>query len=156
MLSASVSGLPTGAGVTFSDIEVGLDAGNTEVVTMSVSMVSTAQSGNYPIVVSYSSDDYTDSLSLEMQVADSVGLTVNAINNNIAAGPISEVTYTFEVTNLGSASDTFFVELEFDEGNGNAQTYFETTLSTTSVNLEPSSTQAVTISIREKLSLIHI
>ena len=116
---------------------------------MSVSMVSTAQSGTYPIVI-YSSDDYTDSLNLEMQVADSVGLTVNAISNNIAAGPISEVTYTFEVTNLGSASDTFFVELEFDEGNGNAQTWFETTLSTTSVNLEPSSTQAVTISIREQ------
>ena len=150
VLSASVSGLPTGAGVTFSDIEVGLDAGNTQVVTMSISMVSTAQSGTYPIVVSYSSDDYTDSLNLEMQVADSVGLTVNAISNNIAAGPISEVTYTFEVTNLGSASDTFFVELEFDEGNGNAQTWFETTLSTTSVNLEPSSTQAVTISIREQ------
>ena len=73
VLSASVSGLPTGAGVTFSDIEVDLDAGNTQVVTMSISMVSTAQSGTYPIVVSYSSDDYTDSLNLEMQVADSVG-----------------------------------------------------------------------------------
>ena len=51
VLSASVSGLPTGAGVTFSDIDVGLDAGNTQVVTMSISMVSTAQSGTYHIVI---------------------------------------------------------------------------------------------------------
>ena len=149
-LSASVSGLPTGAEVVFSENEIDLDSGNTQSVTFSVSMVSTAQSGNHPIVISYSSSDFSDSLNLEMQVADSIGLTVNSISNNIAAGPISDVTYTFEVTNLGSASDTFFVALEFDEGDTNAQTWFETTLSTTSINLEPSSTQAVTISIREQ------
>ena len=76
-------------------------------------------------------------------------MTVNSINNNIAAGPISQVTYTFEVTNLGSAADTFFVALDFDETN-NATTWFDTTLSTSSINLDPSSTQAVTISIRER------
>ena len=150
ILSASVSGLPTGAEVTFSDVEVDLNAGNTLSVTMGVSMISTAQSGAYPIVVSYSSADYSQSLNLELQVADSVGLTVNSINNNIAAGPISEVTYTFEVTNLGSASDTFFVSLDFEEGNNNATIWFDTALSTTSVNLEPSSTQAVTITVRER------
>ena len=148
-LTASVSGLPTGAEVTFSDTEVDLDAGTTLSVTMSVSMISTAQSGSYSITVTYSSDDYTQSLNLELQVADSVGLTVNSINNNIAAGPISQVTYTFEVTNLGSAADTFFVALDFDETN-NATTWFDTTLSTSSINLDPSSTQAVTISIRER------
>ena len=148
-LMASVSGLPTGAEVTFSDTEVDLDAGATSSVTMTVSMISTAQAGSYPITVTYSSEDYTQSLSLELQVADSVGLTVNSINNNIAAGPISQVTYTFEVTNLGTASDTFFVALDFDENN-NATTWFDTTLSTSSINLEPSSTQAVTISIRER------
>tara|TARA_B100001027_G_scaffold216375_1_gene192538 strand:- start:543 stop:4586 length:4044 start_codon:yes stop_codon:yes gene_type:complete len=149
-LSASVSGLPTGAEVTFSDVEVDLDAGTTLSVAMSVSMISTAQSGAYGITVSYSSADFSQSLNLELQVADSVGLTVNSINNNIAAGPISEVTYTFEVTNLGSASDTFFVSLDFAEGNNNATIWFDTALSTTSVNLEPSSTQAVTITIRER------
>ena len=148
-LTASVSGLPTGAEVTFSDTEVDLDAGNTFSVTMTVSMISTAQAGSYPISVTYSSEDYTQSISLELQVADSVGLTVNSINNNIAAGPISQVTYTFEVTNLGSAADTFFVALDFDENN-NATTWFDTTLSTSSINLDPSSTQAVTISIRER------
>lgn len=149
-LSASVSGLPTGAEVTFSDVDVSLIAGSTTTVTMSVSMVSTSQSGSYPIIVAYSSAEYTVSLNLEMQVADSVGLTVNTISNNIAAGPISEVTYTFEITNLGSASDTFFINLEFQQGSNNAQIWFDTVLSTTSVNLEPSSTQAVTITIREQ------
>ena len=59
---------------------------------MTVSMISTAQAGSYPISVTYSSEDYTQSV-VELQVADSVGLTVNSINNNIAAGPISQVTY---------------------------------------------------------------
>ena len=148
-LTASVSGLPTGAEVTFSETEVDLDAETTFAVTMSVSMISTAQAGSYSITVTYSSPDYTQSLNLELQVADSVGLTVNSINNNIAAGPISQVTYTFEVTNLGSAADTFFVALDFDENN-NATIWFDTTLSTSSINLDPSSTQAVTISIRER------
>ena len=150
-LTASVSGLPTGAEVMFSSIEVDLDAGNSETITMSVSMTSTAQSGSYPINVTYSSDEVTKSLNLELQVAESVGLTVNSISNNIAAGPISEVSYTFEVTNLGSASDTFFVSLGFDDSN-NASTWFDTTLSTTSINLDSSSTQAVTIQIRERLA----
>ena len=92
-------------------------------------MISTAQSGSYPLNITYSSVEFSQSLSLELQVADSVGLTVNSINNNIAAGPISEVIYTFEVTNLGSASDTFFVALDFDENN-NASSWFDTTLST--------------------------
>ncbi len=150
-LTASVSGLPTGAEVIFSSIEVDLDAGNSETITMSLSMTSTAQSGSYPINITYSSDEVTKSLNLELQVAQSVGLTVNSISNNIAAGPISEVTYTFEVTNLGSASDTFFVSLGFDDSN-NASTWFDTTLSTTSINLDSSSTQAVTIQLRERLA----
>ena len=52
-LMASVSGLPTGAEVTFSDTEVDLDAGATSSVTMTVSMISTAQAGSYPITVTY-------------------------------------------------------------------------------------------------------
>ena len=42
-LTASVAGLPTGADVTFSSTEVDLDTGITSTVTMSVSMISTAQ-----------------------------------------------------------------------------------------------------------------
>jgi hypothetical protein len=53
------------------------------------------------------------------------------------------------VTNLGSASDTFFVSLGFDDSN-NASTWFDTTLSTSSINLDSSSTQVVTIQIRER------
>ena len=112
-------------------------------------MTSTAQAGSYPINITYSSNQITKSLNLELQVAQSVGLTVNSISNNIVAGPISEVSYTFEVTNLGSASDTFFVSLGFDDSN-NASTWFDTTLSTSSINLDSSSTQVVTIQIRER------
>ena len=147
-LTASVSGLPTGAEVTFSDTQVALNSGATFTVSMSVSMISSAQSGSYPIVVTYSDADYAESLSLELQVADSVKVNVTSAKSSVIAGPISAVTYTFEVTNLGSASDTFFVSLNFDDNN-NASTWFDTVLSTTSVNLAPSSTQVVTISIRE-------
>ena len=65
---ASVSGLPTGAEVSFSDAEVDLDAGAISSVTMTVSMISTAQSGSYPITVTYSSEDYTI---IELRVAGS-------------------------------------------------------------------------------------
>ncbi len=150
-LSASVLGLPTGSEVTFSSVDVDLDAGQMTTVVMNVSMISTADSGTYPISVTFSSDEISQSINLELQVADSVGLTVNSISNNIAAGPISEVSYTFEVTNLGSASDTFFVALSYDDSN-NASSWFDTILSTSSINLDSSSTQAVTISIRERVA----
>ena len=148
-LTASVSGLPTGAEVDFSSTELNLTATSSTTIVMSVSMISTAQSGSYPIVVTYSSNDVSASLNLELQVADSVSLTVNSITNNVASGPISDVSYTFEITNLGSASDTFFVSLAFDDSN-NASNWFDTILSTSSVNLDSSLTQAVSISIRER------
>ena len=63
-------------------------------------------------------------------------------------GPLSSVDYTFEVTNLGSAQDTFLITLSYDDSN-NATDWFDLVLSTASVSLAPSSTQSITLSIRE-------
>ena len=48
-LSTSVSGLPTGVEVSFSNTEIELSTDTSEVVVMSLSLISTAQSGSYPI-----------------------------------------------------------------------------------------------------------
>ncbi len=148
-LDASVLGLPTGAQVSFDPISSSLLAGESIIVNMTVTMASTAQSGVHSISVSYNSPDTTASLSLELQIADSVGVTVNSVTSNVAAGPLNAVDYSFEITNLGSAQDTFFITLTYDDSN-NATSWFEVILSTTSVSLSPSSTQAVSMSIRER------
>ena len=148
-LNAGVSGLPTGAQVSFDPTTSILSPGQSITISMTLSMISTAESGAHPIVVTYSSSEVSAVLNLELQIADSVGLTVNSVTSNIAAGPLSSVDYTFEVTNLGSAQDTFFITLNYDDSN-NATTWFDIVLSTTSVNLEPSSTQAIYLSIRER------
>jgi uncharacterized membrane protein len=148
-LNAGVSGLPTGAQVSFDPTTSILSPSQSITISMTLSMISTAESGAHPIVVTYSSSEVSAVLNLELQIADSVGLTVNSVTSNIAAGPLSSVDYTFEVTNLGSAQDTFFITLNYDDSN-NATTWFDIVLSTTSVNLEPSSTQAIYLSIRER------
>ena len=150
-LSAGVSGLPTGAQVSFDPITSILSSGQSITINMTLSMISTAESGAHPITVTYSSSEASASLNLELQIADSVGLTVNSVTSNIAAGPLSSVDYTFEITNLGSAQDTFFITLSYDDSN-NATSWFDLILSTTSVNLDPSSTQAISLSIRERVA----
>ena len=148
-LTASVGGLPTGAQVSFNPTSSILGSGQSITINMTLSMISTSESGAHPITVTYSSPETSASLSLELQIADSVGLTVNSVTSNIAAGPLSSVDYTFEITNLGSAQDTYFITLSYDDSN-NATTWFDIVLSTTSVNLDPSSTQAISMSIRER------
>ncbi|MAR94433.1 MAG: hypothetical protein CMA45_05115 [Euryarchaeota archaeon] len=148
-LTASVAGLPTGAQVSFNPTSSILSSGQSITINMTLSMISTSESGAHPITVTYTSPETSASLSLELQIADSVGLTVNSVSSNIAAGPLSSVDYTFEITNLGSAQDTYFITLSYDDSN-NATTWFDIILSTTSVNLDPSSTQAISMSIRER------
>lgn len=150
-LSTSVSGLPTGVEVSFSNTEIELSTDASEVVVMSLSLISTAQSGSYPIAVTFSSAEIARTIQLELQVANSVGFTVTSISNNVASGPISNAEFTFEVTNLGSAADTFFISLGYDNSN-NASTWYDLTLETASVNLAPSSTESVTITISERSS----
>ena len=148
-LSAAVSGLPTGAQVSFDPTTTMLAPGQSVTINMSLSMVATSGSGVHPIIINYSSSEITASLSLELQITDSVGLTVNSVTSSIAAGPLSSVNYTFEITNLGSTQDTFFITLGYDDSN-NATTWFDIILSTTSVNLDSSATQVISMSIRER------
>ena len=148
-LSATVSGLPTGAQVTFDPTVTELTTGQTITINMTVTLISTASSGVHSITVNYGSLNASASLSLELQIADSVGLTVNSVTSSISAGPLSSVDYIFEVTNLGSSQDTFFIELGFDNSN-NASNWYDIILSTTSINLDSSSTQAISVSLRER------
>ena len=129
-LSATVSGLPTGAQVTFDPTTTELKTGQSVTINMSVSLVSTSGSGVHPITINYGSANTSASLNLELQIADSVGLTVNSVTSSISAGPLSSVDYIFEVTNLGSSQDTFLVELGYDNSN-NASTWYDIVLSTT-------------------------
>ena len=99
-LSTSVSGLPTGVEVSFSNTEIELSTDTSEVVVMSLSLISTAQSGSYPISVTFSSAEIARTIQLELQVANSVGFTVTSISNNVASGPISNAQFTFEVSTL--------------------------------------------------------
>jgi len=149
-LSATISGLPIGAQVTFDPTSVEIAPGQSITINMTVSLISTSSSGVHSILVNYSSVNASASLSLELQIADSVGLTVNSVTNSISAGPLSSVDYGFEITNLGSSQDTFFIELGFDDSN-NASTWYDIILSTTSVNLDPSYTQAISVSLRERM-----
>ena len=148
-LSATVSGLPTGAQVSFDPISTELIPGQSTTINMTVSLISTSSSGVHTLTVNYGSVNASASISLELQIADSVGLTVNSVTSSISAGPLSSVDYTFEITNLGSSQDTFFIELGYDNSN-NASNWYDIILSTTSVNLEPSNTLAITVSIRER------
>ena len=148
-LSATVSGLPTGAQVTFDPTVAELVPGQSITINMTIALISTSSSGVHSITVNYGSVNASASLNLELQIADSVGLTVNSVTSSISAGPLSSVDYTFEVTNLGSSQDTYFIELGYDNSN-NASTWYEIILSTTSVNLDPSSTEAISVSIRER------
>jgi hypothetical protein len=84
-------------------------------------------------------------LPLELQVIDRSLAQLNANTNQAIAGPSTITNVTIEVTNIGTMQDTFLLSLE----SGESSTYFELSLSQTSVVLGVGQSETVVLGVRE-------
>lgn len=144
-LVASLLGLPVEAEATLSHTSVILGVGESLTLNMSLKIATSSSAGTHDLTFAYGSSDVSVELSLSLQIQDRISLLMSSTGSRIVAGPSSNAFYSFEVTNLGTDSDTLQMSL-FDNG---ASTWFDFELSETSLLLTPGQSSTVTLSVRE-------
>ena len=144
-LVASLLGLPVEAEATLSHPSVTLSVGQSVVVNVSLTIATSSSAGTHDLSFAYGSSDVSVELSLSLQIQERIALLMSSTGSRIVAGPSSNAVYSFEVTNLGTASDTLHLSL-LDNG---ASTWFDFELSATSLLLTSGQSSMVTLSVRE-------
>ena len=144
-LVASLLGLPVEAEATLSHPSVTLSVGQSVVVNVSLTIATSSSAGTHDLSFAYGSSDVSVELSLSLQIQERIALLMSSTGSRIVAGPSSNAVYSFEVTNLGTASDTLHLSL-LDNG---ASTWFNFELSATSLLLTSGQSSMVTLSVRE-------
>jgi len=147
-LVASLFGLPAGAEVELSHSSAQIEAGQSLQVNLTVNILSSGTAGSHMLTFAYGGNGTSDSLSIDLQISQKVEVLLSGTTGRLVAGPLSGAEMTFDVTNLGSSSDTLHITLE---DNGASQ-WFEFVLSSTSVSLDAGASSAITLSVREASS----
>ena len=147
-LVASLSGLPAGAELELSHSSAQIDAGQSLQVNLTINMLSNGIAGSHMLTFSYGGNGTSASLSIDLQISQKVEVLLSGTTGRLVAGPLSGAEMTFDVTNLGTISDTLHIGLE---DNGASQ-WFEFILSSTSVSLDAGASSAITLGVREASS----
>ena len=144
-LVAGLLGLPAQAEATLSHTSVELAVGESVTVDITLTIATSSEAGTHALTFAYGSSDLSVELQLSLQIQDRISVLVSSTGSRIVAGPSSSTVYSFDVTNLGTASDTLHLSLS---ENG-ASDWFEFELSSTSLQLGPGQSSTVTLSVRE-------
>ena len=142
----TISGLPGGVVAELSDVSsITLASGELYVAQLNVTASAALNARSDSLIIRLVSDASDALLPLELQVIDRSIAQLNANTNQAIAGPSSITNVTIEVTNIGTMQDTFLLSLE----SGESSTFFELTLSQTSVVLGVGQSQTVVLGVRE-------
>lgn len=144
-LVASLFGLPAGVEVELSHSSVAIQAGQTVDVNLTVIVDSSTDAASHMLTFSFGGNGTSASLSLQLQISHKVEVMLSSTTSRLVAGPASDSEITFDITNLGTATDTLHLSLE---DNGASQ-WFEFVLSSTSISLDAGQSAAMTLSVRE-------
>ncbi len=147
-LVASLFGLPAGAEVELSHTNLQLTAGQNSQVNITVEILSSTSAGSHMLTFSYGGNGTSASLSLDLQISQKVEVLLSGTTSRLVAGPISGAELSFDVTNLGTTSDTLHITLQ---DNGASQ-WFEFALSSTSLSLDAGESSGITLGVREAAS----
>ena len=114
-LSVAVTGLPTGATVTFSTGLVTLTA-EKAVVTVTIKVPSTVANGNTTFTVKVTGQAGSKNVTGWLNVLRTVSPKVTALAAGETAKKGQSVTYTFKVENSGNMADTFDIVASSSNG----------------------------------------
>jgi len=147
ILDASISGLPSGLNSAFSfgdnPFELPVDA--SDEIGLNLVAAPSTNPGTYSVTVTLSHGAFSVSQTLDLIVEQRYGVQVSSLDSSVSPSPLYTVNVTVEVTNVGTISDTYLIELDTSASSA----YYSTTLSRTTVTISPGSTQLVTIGVRE-------
>ena len=144
-LTASILGLPANVNAELSDITLVLSQGESATVNLTLSASLSAVASNSGFTLSFVDGDAEGVLSIGLIVNDRQEVIINGVENRIYAHPLGDSNLTVQVTNLGTASDSYLVELTPSQSNS----WFSFSLSHLTFSLTPGETKTITVSARE-------
>ena len=144
-ISASVSGLPNGVTITQGLGALTVDAGDYNIVEVTISASSTVSADSYPITFNFDSSWVSSDLTLDLQISDRIEVVLGAVENSIIASPIDYSNLSVMITNLGTVQETFVVEID----NELASEWFSISVDALSLTLESGESGSITLSVRE-------
>ena len=144
-LVASLLGLPVEAEATLSHPSVTLGVGESVLLNISLTISTSSSAQSHDLTFAYGSSDVSVELSLSLQIQERISILMSSTGSRIVAGPSTNALYSFDVTNLGTASDTLHLSLMAHD----ASDWFDFELSATSLLLNSGQSSTVTLSVRE-------
>ena len=144
-LVAGLLGLPAEAEASLSHTSVELEVGESVSVDITLTIAASSQAGTHALTFAYGSSELSVELQLSLQIQERIAVLMSSTSSRIVAGPSSSAVYSFDVTNLGTASDTLHLSLS---ENG-ASDWFDFELSSTSLLLDAGQSSTVTLNVRE-------
>jgi hypothetical protein len=146
-LSSSISGLPTGVTASFSFGSGSLDvtAGTSSAFVLDVRASASAYPGTYSIDIMLMDGSASETITIDLIIEQRYDVEISSLESSVSPSPLYTTNMTLEVTNIGTSTDTYLIELDTSESSG----YYSTTLSRTTVTVSPASTQLVVLGIRE-------
>jgi len=144
-LTASLLGLPANINAELSDVTIVLARGDSTTVNLTVSAALSAVASTNPFTITFEDGAIEAVLSIGLIVNDRQEVVINGVENLIYAHPLGEANLTVQVTNLGTASDTYIVELTAVQSNS----WFTFSLSHLSFSLDAGETKTLIVSARE-------
>ena len=144
-LTASLLGLPANINAELSDVSIMLDRGESMTVNLTISAALSAVASTNPITIAFDDEGIESVLSISLIINDRQEVVINGVKDLIYANPLVDSDLTVQVTNLGTASDTYVVELSADQTNS----WFTFSLSHLSFSLDAGETKTLVVSARE-------
>ncbi len=149
-LTASISGVPAGVTASFSFGNLPFDLSIGTSSNFNVEMIASPATfpGTYSIDIMLSDGTATETLTLDLIVEQRYDVELSSLESSVSPTPLYTTNISLEVTNVGTTTDTFLIELDTTESSS----YYTTTLSRTTVTVSPASTQNVVLGIREGIN----
>ncbi len=147
-LLPTLSGLPADVDVAYDVLQVQLNHGSEQVVVITFNAATGATPGTSAVSLAYQDAGFNVSYSFDVVVVDREEVSVNSVQHLLLASPSSTSSLSVDATNLGTSSDVFVLEWT-TQSQGD---WFDFTLTPTTFQLEPGSTQQVTIGVQERSS----
>ncbi len=144
-LVASLSGLPSSVEAEISHTSLTLSVGESMEIHLNLTLASNAQPGNHPLTLGFGGSGATATEQIDLQVQDRFAVAVSSALDEVIAGPANNASVFFDITNAGTTTDLFQLNLvEFDDAE-----WFSFTFSTTSISIDAGQTTRVELSVRE-------
>ena len=144
-MTAALFGLPAEVEAVLSHESVALAVGESIGIQLTLTVSTSASASTQELTFAYFNSEVSTNLSLSLQIQERIAVLLGSTGTRVVAGPSADAVYTFDATNLGTATDTLYVSL-IDNG---ATDWFEFELSATSLLLDSGESISVTLNVRE-------